>query len=419
MSLLGKLFGRRSLEEERAHADDLFAKGELGLAKLSYERALELASSGSAELRAELTQRVAACRDGLGRARIAEAKRLLEEGAQELAAGELEAAIEIGPSAELQAEAERLLEGLERKQAREHATTHEQSDEERFETISGSWEDAQYEEYAAKGPELRSALLALYDGQSAPARAALEKLVEAAPDARYLYFELGRARLLEGETEGGRAALERFLKSLAPEEGGESRLVAHMELAALHSARGDIDAAAAEHEAAVEALPEDPRPYLALANFLRREGMASEAVEVLTSASTAFDGEGQRPFRLTLELGLAHADLGEDERAIEALEEVVSYLTARQLLDLPPECAVPLARLHEKRGNKARALDLYNLLSSGSDTDHHAEYYEQAARLLLELDRRADARRMLQRARELVTEPEARAALERKLEELK
>jgi tetratricopeptide (TPR) repeat protein len=209
------------------------------------------------------------------------------------------------------------------------------------------------------------------------------------------------------------------LKSLKREEGGESRLVAHMELAALHAARGDIEAAAAEHEAAVEALPEDPRPYLALASFLRREGMAAEAVEVLTSASDAFDGEGQRPFRLTLELGLAHADLGQDERAIELLEDVVSYLTARQLLDLPPECAVPLARLYEKRGNKARALDLYNLLSTGSDVDHHVDYYQQAARLLLELDRRSDARRMLQRARELTTDAEARTALDRRIEDLR
>ena len=40
MGFLGKLLGRRSASEERDRADELFARGEFGLAKLAYERAL-------------------------------------------------------------------------------------------------------------------------------------------------------------------------------------------------------------------------------------------------------------------------------------------------------------------------------------------------------------------------------------------
>ncbi len=420
MSLISKLFGRRSAAEERERAEALFASGQIGLAKLAFERALELAQGEPDETKQALAARVAAARDALARAHIEEAERLMREGAAELAASELLSAIEMAASPELLAEAESKLESAERREARAHASAVEQSEEERFEIIAGSWEDDQHEEYSVQGEALRAALLALYEGDAARARPALEQVVEAAASPRYLWFELGRARLLDGEAEGGKEALRRFLSGLAAEEGGEARLVAHMELAALHQAGGDFEAATAEYEAAVEALPDDPRPYLAMAGFFRREGMPAEAIEVLSSARGALDSEVQREFRLTLELGLAHADLGDEEQAIALLEEVVVYLTSRQHLDLPPECAVPLARMHEKRGNKARALDLYHLLSAGSDVTRHVEYYQQAARLLAELDRRQDARRMLQRAAELAKDDaEARAAIESKLEELR
>jgi tetratricopeptide (TPR) repeat protein len=415
MSLIGKLLGRRSAAEERQRADELFERGEFGLAKLAYERALgQVEAAEPQEARQALRERVDASRDGLARARIAEAERLASEGAPELARGELEAAAEIAASKELVAEAERRIESAERGEAREHATTVEQGEDERFETIAGSWEDAQYEEYTAHGDELRAALLALYDGKGGEARPVLERLVEREPEAHYLWFELGRARLLDNQVEGGRDALQRFVKRFEAGEGGEARLLAHMELAGLHQERGDLDAATAEYEAAVEAMPEDPRPYLAMATFFRRQSLATEAIDVLGPALEALEADGQRQWRMTLELGLAYADLGQDAQAVSHLEEVVTYLTGRQHMDLPPECSVPLARLHEKAGNKARALDLYNLLAAGSDVTNHFTYYREAARLMAELGHKADARRMLQRAAEVAPDdPEARAALDR------
>src|SRR5262249_23747819 len=96
------------------------------------------------------------------------------------------------------------------------------------------------------------------------------------------------------------------------------------------------------------------------------------------------------------------------------------YLTSQKYTDLPPECAVPLARLQEKAGNKVRALDLYNMLTAGSDVANRFVYHCEAARLLGELGHHADARRMLQRAEEFLPEDaEARVAFERQKAELK
>lgn len=418
MSLLGKLFGKRTLAEERAHADELHSRGEYGLAKLAYDRALGLARGEPEAVRAELKQRAEGCCDAIARARIAEGDRLLGAGERELAMAEFQGAADTAISAELVNDAVGRMESFERNDARAKATLVDQSDDERFETIAGSFEEDQYAEYDAHGPELRAALLALYDGEAGDVRQVLERRLEGAQAPKYLLFEVGRARLLDGDSAGGREALSRFVALFGEGEGGEARLVAHMELASLHDEAGDLEAAAGEYEAAVEAMPEDPRPHLAMAAFYRRAKLPAEAIDVLNAASEHLP-QDQRQWRFTLELGLAHADLGQDAAAIALLEEVVKYFTARQHLDLPPECAVRLAQLQEKAGNAPRALDLYHVLAAGSDVQNHFAYHREAARLMLTLGHRSDARRMLQRATELAPDdPAIRAELARQLAEL-
>ena len=99
MSLLGKIFGRRSAAEERQHADELFARGEFGLAKLAYERALGLARGEPEALRAELAARAEECRDATrARAGIAEGDRLLAAGERELALAEFQGAADTAAS---------------------------------------------------------------------------------------------------------------------------------------------------------------------------------------------------------------------------------------------------------------------------------------------------------------------------------
>ncbi|MET0386639.1 MAG: tetratricopeptide repeat protein [Polyangiales bacterium] len=406
MSLLGKLFGSRTLEDERAQADALFAEGELGKAKLAYDRALALAK-GRPDQQKELNDRIAACRDAIASEHLAEAERLLSEGQVDFARDELQQVRDTAADIKLVRQADEKLDQLERDLARaeiaDHAT---QSDEDRFELIAGGFENDQYAEYLAHGEPVKRALLLLHDGQMAQARALLEETLATANGPRFLWFELGRARLADGDSEGGQTALEKFLASLHADEGGDPRLLARIELAQLAHARGDFDTAVAHHEAALEAMPHDPRPYLAMAQYFRREKLIEEAIEVLEAGMAAV--EDKRPdLRFWQELGLSFADAGRDAQAIEWLERVVALLASQKQTDLPPESAVRLAELYERSGRAARALDLYALLARGSDRANLHLYHEQTARLMTTLGMTEDAHRMLLRARELAPNDDA------------
>lgn len=413
MSWLGKLFGSRSAAEWISRAEAEWNAGDYGHAKLSYESARD-ASDATAEQRAQAEARSVECRDRLAIARLDEAKHLAEgrdEQSLELARAEIRNALEIAASPAVLQRAHDQAEALERGQARQHADELAHDETDLLVAISGSWEPEQTEEYENYGEALTDALLDLHQGRAAQALAALQALIAEAKDPHYLHFELARAQLATGDHAGGAERLRTFVQSIGPDEGGESRLVAHMELAGLAKEGGDFDAAVAELENAIEALPEDPRPYLALGIFLRKEGHASEAIEVLDAAQTVM-GESKPEWRILQELGLAHRENGDDRRALELLERVVQMFSAQRLTDLPPDTAVPLAELHEKLGNKARAADLYASLAKGSDREQLYAHSFAAGRLLLDLGQRQDAIRLLQQAMELAKSPEERAAAE-------
>lgn len=417
MSLFSKLLGRRSFDEERAKAERLFDAGELGLAKLAYERALDRAADQTDDVRRALTDRVDACLDGIARQRMDEATSLLEAGHTDLALSELTAAVETARSPELVAEAERRIDSAHRDEVRHQPAQGELDEEGRFAAIAGSWEDDQHAEYAALGAQMRATLLKAYEGDPAGARAELEAMVEARDDACYLWFEVGRARLMDGDVEAGVVALERFVERLGPEGGGDARLIAHVELAAVCQQRDDFEGAVQQYEHALEAMPEDPRPYLAMARFFRGNELPGEAVEVL-EAATAVMGEARPEWRVWEELGLAHADLGQDAAAIDALERVVDYLVSHGHLDLPPATGLTLAQLHERGDNTARALDLLHMLCEGRDRENLFAYHLEAARLMASLELPRDARRMLQRALELAPDAELEQEVRRRLQEL-
>jgi len=421
MSLLGKLFGARSLEAERAHADELFQQQQFGAAKLAYERAEALAKATPElrETRETLAARVIVCRDAIANAHLIEAERLLSQGSVDLARDELQSVTETAADPALVRAAEDRMERLERAVVRaELAHGAEPSADDRFELIAGGFEEDQYAEYLAHGEPVKQALLQLHDGQTAEARRALDEIITTADAPRYLWFELGRARLAEGDSEGGAAALQRFLDSLHAEEGGDARLLAHMELAQQLHARGDFDGAVAHYEAALSALPEDPRPYLAMAGFFRREKLLEESIEVIEAGIEALEGKPP-DFRLWQELGLAHADAGHDAEARQWLERVVAHLATHGQTDLPPEGTRRLAALYESSGAPARALDLYSMLAAGSDRPNLHLYHLEAARLMAGLGLESDARRMLQRARELApADEQVQANISQALEQL-
>ncbi|MDD9932560.1 MAG: hypothetical protein OXT09_03105 [Myxococcales bacterium] len=318
MSLLKRLLGGREPDEEARQADALFDAGEHGRAKLAYERAARAIEKAQPERAHQLMQRADACRDAIARTRMAEAERLLANGAEDLALAEWEAAIETAADTALVEQVEKRLAELAEAPEEEPPDPSALSADQRYEMITVSFDDARVEEYQALGVRMRDALLALYEERAAEARPQLEALLEEAEEPRYLHFEVARARLLTEDAERAREALRAFIATLGADQGGEPRLMAHMELASAARDADDFEGAIAEYEAAIDAVPADPRAYVTMAGFFRQEGLADEAIDVLSSATTVM---GSMHPLVAFETGRAHADAGRTEQARTMLEE--------------------------------------------------------------------------------------------------
>ena len=403
MSLFKKLFAADPDGLEKK-ADALYAAGDYGPAKLTYEKALAASAEGA---HAALAEKARRCTDGIARQRIEEARQYLAQGSIELAEQELEGALEVALDEALHDEAQGLLDGLEAKEAQEQATAPETTDEERIALLMGQWGEAQADEYDRYGDALIDGLLAMHKEQFDDARAQLEALLEGASEPRYLWLEVGRARLLADDAPAGKEALQRFLNALEDEEGGETKLGANLALARLAADAGDFEEAMGYFEGAVHALPEDYRPYLAMGAFLRDKGHGEEALEVLQT-SLELGKKAGTDWRLLEEIGLASELAGKPDDAKSFLEQVVEFFANHQITDFPPTTATALAKLYEADGRLDRAADLYRALSQGSDTERHALYHYETGRLLLALGLTDEARRMLTRADALTSDDDAK-----------
>jgi tetratricopeptide (TPR) repeat protein len=405
MSLLKKLFAADPAGLENK-ADALYAAGDYGPAKLTYEKALAASPESG---HAPLADKVRRCTDGIARQRIDEAKAYLSQGSIELAEQELEGALEVASDEAVRDEAQALLDGLEAKDAQEQATAPETTDEERIALLMGQWQEAQADEYDSYGDALLDALVMMHKEQFDDARAQLEALLADAPEPRYLWLEVGRARLLAEDLTAGKDALQSFLGALPDDEGGETKLAANLALARLADEAGEFEEATGYFEGAVHALPEDYRPYLAMGAFLRNKGHGAEALEVLQT-SLELNKIAGMDWRLLEELGLASELAGKTDDARSFLEQVMEFFTNHQITDFPPTTATTLAKLYEAEGRLDRAADMYRALSEGSDRERHALYHYEAGRLLHALGLAEEARRMLTRAEALTSEDDAELA---------
>ncbi len=422
MSIFGRLFGSVSAEGEKKRADQLFGEGRFFDAKTAYEAAAGARDATDA-VKKTCAERIDACSDALAEARIAEAEKHLAHGDLDLARTELANAMEVAATEAVRRKAEKRMDRAERKDARTRATEDEgPSDDERIVLLSAQWEEDQQEEYDDYGEEFRAALVAMEKGQNAEAREVLERIMKAHadddPPPVYIYLEVARARHRCDDDEGTGKALRTFLKRVPDDERSEARVNAYVVLAGLAEKAGDDEKAIKQLSKAIEAMPDDPRPCLNLGMFLRAKGAPEEAIQLLDQAIDLMD-EDRPSWEAYRELGLAHRDAGNDERATDLLEKVLRHFVQRGVTDFPPSAAVPLAELHEKAGNHARAADLYTSLARGSDKAGHLEYHRRAARALVKLGMIEEARRMLTRATALAEgRPELEAAMEAELAKL-
>jgi tetratricopeptide (TPR) repeat protein len=404
--MLGNLFRKKSLEELETEASDLFRQGRLGEAKLAYDRLEDRAKKAAPACADRAREQASACCDGIAQRRVDDAQNLARTGHVDLAREELAHALETARSEAMLGRVRDAMRALERRDAISHAVkAPELSADERFTLIQGAWEPLQAAELESYGEPLVKAVVALEDGDAKRALPLLEQLVATAKAPSYLWLEVGRARLLLDELEGAEAALRKFLSRIGPDEGGAARLSAHREIARLLHTRGDHEQALAELEAACDALEEDPRPLLDLGNYLRMLERPHEAVEVLELCASLFN-EQRIEWPVLNELGVAYAEAGKDEQAVSTLETMLEHLNQRGQTDFPALGTATLARVQERRGNLARAADLFRALAEGSDVANHGLYHREAARLLDLLGLGEEARRMAERAEALkVTEP--------------
>jgi predicted Zn-dependent protease len=425
MGFFKKFFAGASFEDERKEADGLFDRKEFEEARIAYVRALDKKKGAPADAVAHCEARVPACLDAMAEVRIEEAARLLESGDDDLAETELKNAIETAVSKEIVKRAERMLERFEREDAKLRASMPaELTDDDRWSLLMSNWESDQSDEYEDYDDDLRDALLALHEGKGKEAREKLEAILEEAEEPVYLWLEVGRARLAAGDEAAAEEAFREFVDMLEDDEGGNAQLAARRELSDIRDRAGDDEGAIKELELAMDAFPDDPRPFLLMGNHLRNKGHAQEAVEVLEAGVALLDEERPDPIYLQ-ELGLACVAAEEDERAAAYFDRVIAYYVFSvrrndREPDLPPVSAVERAKLHEKAGELDKAADLYRSLARGSDREHHLEYHLEAARLLADLEMDEEAKRMLTRALALAENapPEARAAIELRLAEL-
>jgi tetratricopeptide (TPR) repeat protein len=413
MSFLSKLFGTESADALVKDAEEKLTAGDLGSARIAFERAKE--REKDAAKRTAIEARIEVCLDGLAKVRIAEATRLFGLGERELAIPEVEGALEIAKSPEVLAEAERLLEALSREPPpKAHSPAAEPSRTDRIAMIVGRWSKDEDAELDVLGEPLLEALLALEEGRTEEGATALEAIVAGLPSPRHVMRPLARARRASGNLEGAATAIRAYLET--DSLTSEDLLASYAELASIHAERGDVEAAIATYEQCVEALDDDPRPCLLLGQYLRLEGRPAEAVEVLEIAASMMQQE--RDFQVVLEIALCRAALGEEDMAIALFEEVLAHFRTRGRMEVPEDAAVPLAAIYEKRGRLDRAADLTRVLAEHGPMSRRAAYGLVAARLVTELGLPDEARRLLRRARAATEDPVLREKAEAALKAL-
>jgi tetratricopeptide (TPR) repeat protein len=326
MSFFKKLLGSDP-DTHLRKAEELFARGAFGEAKLAFERARDALPGDRRSERDGVVARIDACRDGIAKNRIAQGLLLRERGERELAKEELRGALEVAADPALVDRAQAELDDVDRVEVQQANRRVVMTREERIAVLAGSWYEEQATEYAGYGDEFFDALLALDDEDFPVARDGFAAVLAKAEEPVYLILEHAKACTLAGDSEAAVAGYRRFLAALPEGEGGDRRLGAHIQIGSLHGLAGDQEGALDAFQAAVEDFPDDYRPYFALGQQLRISGAPSEALEVL---ELALDRAGASPeWSLLEEIGLTLAETGNGPGATAQLESVLKRFVDR------------------------------------------------------------------------------------------
>ncbi len=413
MSFFKKLIGSDP-DTHLRKAEELFARGAFGEAKLAFEKARDAFPGDRRSERDGVVARIDACRDGIAKNRIAQGLLLRERGERELAKEELRGALDVAADPSLVDRAQAELDDVDRVEVQQANRRVVMTREERIAVLAGSWYEEQASEYAGYGDEFFDALLALDDEDFPVARDGFAAVLAKAEEPVYLILEHAKACTLAGDSEAAVAGYQRFLAALPEGEGGDRRLGAHIQIGSLHGLAGDQEGALDAFQAAVEDFPDDYRPYFALGQQLRISGAPAEALEVL---ELALDRAGASPeWSLLEEIGLTLAETGNGPGATAQLESVLKRFVDRGDAFIPPRTAWRLAALYEEQGRLDRAADVWRMLAERGPQTERARAHGEAGRLLAAIGLDDEAKKMLKRG-VVLSEADSplRAELEAKL----
>ena len=228
MRLLG-FFSGGSPEKYEKRADAFVINKSYGQAKLEYEKALgklERQAHDKPGYRTHIQEKLRRCKESLAREHRREGQALVEAGCGDEARELFDLALELTEDARLAADVTSLLASIpahpEQPEAYEYFVPaspeesepeagHTDSDEEYFEALCNSLEDAEREAYHTYPDTFKEGFVALNRGEFDSAATLLAEAAEAYPfGANYITLELATAHLNRGENETARTLLESF-----------------------------------------------------------------------------------------------------------------------------------------------------------------------------------------------------------------
>ncbi|MEZ4287947.1 MAG: tetratricopeptide repeat protein [Polyangiales bacterium] len=283
--------------------------------------------------------------------------------------------------------------------------------------MMGQWTDEQALEFEAYDDSVFDAFIAIHEERYENARTLFQSALDNAEAPVYLYKELGTASMLSNEPTAATEAFETFLSRLPDGSDPDARLTVHIALAQLAQANDQPEAAIAQFENAIDAMPNDYRPYLALGSYLRTTDHPDQALEVLRSALTV-TRTTEPDWQLTLELGLVYRDLQRTDDAINALDQVLEFFKSRGVYEFPGAVTKSLAELYAESGQTEQSASMYRLFLEQYDGAESARMHLELGRQLVNLGLNDEARTALQRAVALKPDPDTKRSAETLLVEL-
>ncbi len=417
MSLLKKILGQDAATLLR-NARNKEEKGDWVGALVDYEKALERLDEKETERRRQTEEKISSLGDRIAQKFIAEAQDLIQSGELERAVETLGVALERCGTEQMRQRVRHLIDSVSLKIAEEQVVpgTPAMSDDEIYQALSGSWSQAQIDEFDGYGEEFKKAYLQFHSGSVAVALEAYRRILErAGEDALYLRFEIARALHFLAQSRAEKnpndetlptlrseaiAAIEEFLRILPKRKTPEVRAQAWNLLAQMHIDMKNFEDAEDALVQAQNLLPAEPAVYLNLGRFLFEQGRLDDAIYALEQGEKVMDKFHPNLDLLNL-LGTAYRRAGKREGAMARLETIIAYFVSVGRVQFDPTVALPLAEMMEETGKLVEACDLYRNISLGGDDENLAVYNYHCARLMKKLGRKEEEiRPFIMRARE-------------------